>query len=98
MKEGELVSLDNLEEEVRQRLEHKKKLDSITRQAEGLRVVHGIKGEEVQSATADDSTSTPGAQTAEEPAPAAVSAPAPEYPAVETPVAEAEKPVDATSS
>lgn len=60
-KEGELISFENLEEEVQQRLDLKKQLDSIARQAAGLRVVHGIKGEEVKSTV--DSAPTP--QTAE---------------------------------
>ncbi|KAK0731651.1 histidyl-tRNA synthetase-like protein [Lasiosphaeris hirsuta] len=43
LKEGELISFENLTEEVQQRLTGKKQLDSITQQAGGLRVVHGIK-------------------------------------------------------
>jgi histidyl-tRNA synthetase len=46
-KEGVLVSLANVAEEVRQRLQRKKELDGLTVKAEGLRVVHGIRGEEV---------------------------------------------------
>ncbi|GAB1310336.1 Cytoplasmic and mitochondrial histidine tRNA synthetase [Madurella fahalii] len=52
LKEGELVSLDNLTEEVQLRIARKKQLDSMTQQAEGLRVVDGIKGEEVKAAAA----------------------------------------------
>lgn len=52
LKEGELVSLDNLIEEVQLRIARKKQLDSVTQQAEGLRVVDGIKGEEVKAAAA----------------------------------------------
>jgi len=54
LKEGELISFENLEEEVQQRLTLKKQLDSIARQAAGLRVVHGIKGEDVKASA--DST------------------------------------------
>jgi histidyl-tRNA synthetase len=49
LKEGELISLDNLAEEVQLRLARKQQLDSITQQAEGLKVVDGIKGEEVKA-------------------------------------------------
>jgi histidyl-tRNA synthetase len=50
LKEGELISLDNLIEEVQARLTRKQELDSITQQAEGLKVVDGVKGEEVKAA------------------------------------------------
>jgi histidyl-tRNA synthetase len=50
LKEGELISLDNLIEEVQVRLARKQQLDSIALQAEGLKVVDGIKGEEVKAA------------------------------------------------
>jgi histidyl-tRNA synthetase len=50
LKEGELISLDNLIEEVQARLKRKEQLDGITQQAEGLKVVDGIKGEEVKAA------------------------------------------------
>ena len=50
LKEGELISLDNLVEEVQARLVRKQELDGITQQAEGLKVVDGIKGEEVKAA------------------------------------------------
>jgi histidyl-tRNA synthetase len=46
-KEGVLVSLANVAEEVKYRLQRKKALDGMTVKAEGLRVVHGIRGEEV---------------------------------------------------
>ncbi|KAK3310164.1 uncharacterized protein B0T15DRAFT_488853 [Chaetomium strumarium] len=49
LKEGELISLDNLVEEVQLRLARKQQLDSIARQAEGLKVVDGIKGDEVKA-------------------------------------------------
>jgi histidyl-tRNA synthetase len=50
LKEGELISLDNLVEEVQARLTRKQELDSIIQQAEGLKVVDGVKGEEVKAA------------------------------------------------
>ncbi|KAK4149499.1 hypothetical protein C8A00DRAFT_37908 [Chaetomidium leptoderma] len=49
LKEGELINLDNLVEEVQARLARKQELDAITAQAEGLKVVDGIKGEEVKA-------------------------------------------------
>ncbi len=52
LKEGELISLDNLVQEVQTRLARKEQLDGITQQAEGLKVVDGIKGEEVKAAAA----------------------------------------------
>ncbi|KAK0657337.1 hypothetical protein B0T16DRAFT_452813 [Cercophora newfieldiana] len=76
LKEGELISLEDLEKEVQQRLSLKKQLDSITREAAGLRVVHGIKGEDVVS-TSDSTTPVP---TSTSP-----SAPAAERPAEEKP-------------
>lgn len=51
LKEGELISLDKLVEEVQARLARKQQLDGIAQQAEGLKVVDGIKGEEVKAAT-----------------------------------------------
>ncbi len=84
LKEGELISLDNLIEEVQKRITQKKKLDAITRQAEGLKVVHGIKGDDVKASTTETAPSEPAvaaaAPTEEQPAPAA------------------EKPADAPSS
>lgn len=47
-KEGVLVSLANMTNEVKVRLQRKRELDEMTRQAEGLRVVHGIKGDKVE--------------------------------------------------
>jgi histidyl-tRNA synthetase len=49
LKEGELINLDNLAEEVQLRLTRKEQLDSITQQAEGLKVVDGIKGEDIKA-------------------------------------------------
>ena len=61
-KDGVLIKLDDLENEVLQRLARKKALDDMTKQAEGLRVVRGIKGEDVKI--------EPTAESAEQPAPA----------------------------
>lgn len=51
-KEGILVDLDDMAREVKVRLQRKRELDDMTRQAEGLRVVHGIKGDEVKTGDA----------------------------------------------
>lgn len=45
------MDLANVAEEVKQRLLRKQKLDEMTTQAEGLRVVYGIRGEEVKTAS-----------------------------------------------
>ncbi|KAJ4009027.1 Cytoplasmic and mitochondrial histidine tRNA synthetase [Fusarium irregulare] len=45
-KEGVLVALDDMAKEIKVRIQRKRELDAMTTQAEGLRVVHGIKGEE----------------------------------------------------
>jgi len=44
-KEGVLVNLVDIVSEIRKRLERKANLDNMVREAEGLRVVDGIKGE-----------------------------------------------------
>lgn len=44
-KEGVLVNLSDLVSEIKQRLKRKADLDSMTKEAEGLRVVGGIRGE-----------------------------------------------------
>ncbi|KAL2263244.1 hypothetical protein VTK26DRAFT_7663 [Humicola hyalothermophila] len=49
LKEGELVSLDNLIEEVKLRIARKEQLDALSEQAEGLKVVDGVKGEDVKA-------------------------------------------------
>lgn len=51
-KEGVAVQLADLEEEVKARLRRKGELDEITYQAEGLRVIPGIEGEEKAAAAA----------------------------------------------
>ncbi|KAK7394078.1 Cytoplasmic and mitochondrial histidine tRNA synthetase [Neonectria punicea] len=48
-KEGVLVDIKDMTREVKVRLQRKRELDEMTRQAEGLRVVHGIKGDEVKA-------------------------------------------------
>jgi histidyl-tRNA synthetase len=48
-KEGVLVNLADVVRETRDRLARKRELDEITRKADGLRVVHGIKGEDVKA-------------------------------------------------
>jgi histidyl-tRNA synthetase len=48
-KEGVLVNLSDLVSEVKQRIQRKAELDSITQEAEGLRVVGGVKGEPKKS-------------------------------------------------
>ncbi|KAK3995415.1 putative mitochondrial histidyl-tRNA synthetase precursor [Cladorrhinum sp. PSN332] len=55
LKEGELISFDNLVQEVKARLDQKKRLDSIAERAEGLRVVGGIKGEDIKASVAAES-------------------------------------------
>ncbi|KAK3383151.1 hypothetical protein B0T24DRAFT_36693 [Lasiosphaeria ovina] len=67
LKEGELISLKTLAEDVQQRITRKKQLDALTQKAEGLRVVHGIKGEEVKPAAAD-STAAEFSQPVQQPA------------------------------
>jgi histidyl-tRNA synthetase len=44
-KEGVLVNLSDLVEEVKHRIRRKAELDSMTQHAEGLKVVGGVKGE-----------------------------------------------------
>lgn len=50
LKEGELIDLENLVEEVKARLTRKQQLDELTQRADGLKVVDGIKGKEVKAA------------------------------------------------
>ena len=50
-KEGVLVNLSDLVAEVKARIKRKAELDDLTKQAEGLRVVGGVKGEEVEKET-----------------------------------------------
>ncbi|ORY66231.1 histidyl-tRNA synthetase-like protein [Pseudomassariella vexata] len=48
-KEGVLVNLDDVAWEVKQRLQRKQVLDDMTRQADGLRVVHGIRADQIET-------------------------------------------------
>jgi histidyl-tRNA synthetase len=48
-KEGVLVNLSELVSEVRRRIERRAELENMTQQAEGLKVVGGIRGEPGQS-------------------------------------------------
>ncbi|KPM40671.1 Histidine--tRNA ligase, mitochondrial [Neonectria ditissima] len=85
-KEGVLVDLKDMPREVKVRLQRKRELDEMTRQAEGLRVVHGIKGDEVKAEKAPVTTE----QAATEQTPAeqtpAEQTPAEQTPAEQTPV------------
>lgn len=63
-KEGVLVDIKDMTREVKVRLQRKRELDEMTRQAEGLRVVHGIKGDEVKAEKAPAAVEqTPAEQT-----------------------------------
>lgn len=44
-KDGVLVNVSDLVSEIKQRLQRKADLDSLTREADGLRVVDGVRGE-----------------------------------------------------
>ncbi|KAI5465863.1 hypothetical protein BGZ63DRAFT_348590 [Mariannaea sp. PMI_226] len=66
-KEGILVDIKDMTREVKIRLQRKRELDEMTRQAEGLRVVHGIKGDEVKTGDAEQA---PAASSAEVQTPA----------------------------
>lgn len=78
-KDGVMVNLDALVSEVKQRLKRKADIDNMTRKADGLRVVGGIKddkakaeailaGESTTEASATKSTEAPSNESAE-PAP-----------------------------
>lgn len=70
-KDGELVDMASLVPEVQKRLSRKRELDDIARQAEGLRVVGGLRGEDIKPAAASEKVvETPAAAAATE-APAA---------------------------
>jgi histidyl-tRNA synthetase len=70
-KDGELVQLTALVPEVQKRLARKRELDDIARGAEGLKVVGGLRGEDVKPEEASSAPAAP-AETpaAEEPKPA----------------------------
>ncbi|KKY36852.1 putative histidyl-trna synthetase [Diaporthe ampelina] len=74
-KEGILVPIPNLVSEVRRRLEQLRKLEEMTVDASGLRVVDGIKGESVVTGDADPAAANPDPSVAE---PAAAVDPKPE--------------------
>lgn len=57
-KEGILVSLDDMVGEVKARLQRKKDVEGLAQQAEGLKVIHGIKGEDAAPAAADEGETT----------------------------------------
>lgn len=58
-KEGVLVNLSDLVGEVNQRLLRTQELDDLTQRAEGLKVVHGIKGDEITPGEAAAAVETP---------------------------------------
>lgn len=72
-KEGVLVDISDLVLQVKERLARKNQLDNITRQAEGLKVVQGIKGEDVKPLVQPAATA-PDAGSADPSAPAPVPA------------------------
>lgn len=74
-KEGILVPIPNLVGEVRRRLEQLRKLEEMTVDASGLRVVDGIKGESVVTGDAGSAAANPDPAVAE---PAVVVDPKPE--------------------
>lgn len=85
-KEGVLVDLENVAAEVKQRLKRKADLEGLIQEAEGLRVVDGIKGE-AEKVPTEEAVAVP------EATPASVDAPAvPET----TPVPDTEKPKEET--
>jgi histidyl-tRNA synthetase len=58
-KEGILVSLDDMVGEVKSRLQRKKDVEGLAQQAEGLKVIHGIKSDDdVPVATEGGETTT----------------------------------------
>ncbi|KAH7162696.1 hypothetical protein B0J13DRAFT_431225 [Dactylonectria estremocensis] len=61
-KEGVLVELKDMTREVKVRLQRKRELDEMTRQAEGLRVVRGIKGDEVKKEEISAAVAQPAAE------------------------------------
>lgn len=63
-KEGILVDLKDMVKEVKTRLQRKRELDSLTQQAEGLKVVDGIKKDEVKAEPTASAEQTPTEPTA----------------------------------
>ncbi|CAI4216212.1 unnamed protein product [Parascedosporium putredinis] len=68
-KEGVEVALDNLVADVKAKLARRAELEDMTRQAEGLKVVHGIKGEELEVSAQPTTTeaAAPDAPAGEQP-------------------------------
>ncbi|KAG8665824.1 Cytoplasmic and mitochondrial histidine tRNA synthetase [Fusarium poae] len=58
-KEGVLISQEDMAKEIKVRLQRKRELDAMTTQAEGLRVVHGIKGDAVKDAEKKEEDTKP---------------------------------------
>lgn len=58
-KEGVLVDLTDMVQELKTRLERKKALDEVLVQAEGLKVVDGIKAEDAAPAAQETTTPAP---------------------------------------
>lgn len=52
-KEGVLVAISDLASEIRRRIDQLERLDQLTVNASGLRVVDGVKGEDVRNASGD---------------------------------------------
>ncbi|KAF4977253.1 hypothetical protein FZEAL_6193 [Fusarium zealandicum] len=63
-KEGILVSLSEMAKEVKIRLQRKRELDDMTRQAGGLRVVHGIKDDKANDGEKKEDEAKPEATPA----------------------------------
>jgi histidyl-tRNA synthetase len=68
-KEGVLVPMSNLVGEVHRRLEQLRKLEEMTVDASGLRVVDGIKGESVVTGDAGSAAANPDPASAVDPKP-----------------------------
>ncbi|PSR92398.1 histidyl-tRNA synthetase, class IIa [Coniella lustricola] len=60
-KEGTLIAITDLVDEIRRRLDQMKRLDHLTQSASGLRVVDGVRGEDVATTTAEPTTTIPSA-------------------------------------
>lgn len=87
-KDGELVDMASLVPEVQKRLSRKRELDNLATRAEGLRVVGGMKGEDIKPTSATSTTEKEKETVVETPAAGA---------AAEAPVAavsEGEKPAE----
>lgn len=52
-KEGVLVAITDLANEIHRRIDQLERLDQLTVNASGLRVVDGVKGEDVKKASGD---------------------------------------------